>query len=345
MKTNYFHNFNYSLANEDIRIEKKLSENSQTIAAVCGSGLRALSLIRQDLKELTIFDISQTQLDYARFHLIAIQKLNYLDYLTLFGFKSGSLPVRSKILYSVKPSSPSNAFIDNLDMQSLERGLIYSGRWESFIISIARVVRFFLDFDFYEEAYLGRVDPEKWPKGKLAWLLNTVAHPLVINHFLYRGNMPKNQHEPLPAFLLRGIKDTLFSKEIKSSHLHQLFFLGSLEFDEGIDSIISPLQFETIKNYQGPVSFLKIGIVDALKNINADFWSFSDVLSYLSEKESLEISNLALTSNWKRAVFRTFLKHPELVGNITRSRNVELEKWAAFTDSTRLYQFQIYDKD
>ncbi len=343
MGSKYFQGFNYSLANEDFQIEVELSRNYRSIAAVCGSGLRAFNLLRPDVEVLTLFDISQTQLDYAQFQLQAIKHLPYLDYLKLVGFVSCDLSEKVKIKNQLSENNTENFFLKELSFEMLERGLVYSGRWESFVIKIAKVIRFFLDFDFDSEVYQVASEKATWPKGKLQWLLNLIARPSIFNRFLYKGHMPSQVGLSLGEFLIQGIDSIVKSPKLKQSALHQLFFLGNVKYKEGIDSVISEEKFNVIKNYQGKIDFELIGLTEAFKRIRADFWSCSDVLSYLSTEEINALSSVVSGSSCKRVVVRTFRNHPELNATLNSKRNKRSEEWAMDTDLTRLYNFKIYD--
>ncbi len=344
MGSKYFQGFNYSLANEDFQIEVELSRDFQSIAAVCGSGLRAFNLLRPDVKELTLFDISQTQLDYAQFQLEAIKSLSYADYLKLFGFLHCDLSEKVKIRNQLLEGKSENSFLKEMNFEMLERGIFYSGRWESFVIKIAKIVRFFLDFDFDAEVYQSPSIKPTWPKRKLQWLLNIIARPSIFNRFLYKGHMPSQVGLSLGEFLIQGIDWIISSPNLKQSTLHQLFFLGYVKYKEGIDSVLSKDKFNLIKNYRGKIEFELIGLTDAFKKIKADFWSCSDVLSYLSIAEIKMLSDALVNCTCRRVVIRTFRNHPELNATLDSNRNRSLEVWAMDTDLTRLYRFKIYDK-
>ena len=344
MGIKYFQGFNYSLANEDFQIEVELSRGARSIAAVCGSGLRGLNLIKPDLEKLTLFDISQTQLDYAQFQVQAIQELSYLDYLKLFGFQSCDLNERVKLRNQLSEKYSGNSFLNKLNYEMLETGIIYSGRWESFVIKIAKVIRFFLDYDFDSELYQGGSVFTSWPKKKLQWLLNIIARPLVFNLFLYRGHMPSQVELTLGELVIQGIDWIVKSPKLKQSTLHQLFFIGEIKYKEGIDSAMNEEQFNIVKKFQGKIDFELTGLTEALKKIKAEFWSVSDVLSYLPAGEIKELSERVLQSSYQRIVMRTFRNHPELDKALDSKRNRDLENWAMDAELTRLYRFKIYDK-
>lgn len=339
----YFQKFNYSLANEDIQIEQSFAKGYHSIAAICGAGLRAFGLIHPNLKKLTVIDVSAIQLDYARLHLESIRHLSYHEYLSFFGFRFATLNQRECWKNQLLSEGVTSDFLKSLPSDWLKRGIIYSGRWESFIIRLGKIIRFFLDYDFKNQIYENPINRE-WPKKRLGMLLKIFANPLVIDRLLYRGQMAKTEKTNLEDLLIQGFDFVIKSPRVRESFLHQLMFLGGLSYQEGIDAIISESGFNQIKSYRGEISFVNMDLNNAFEKIEAHFWSCSDVLSYLSSEQINKFSLVLSTRKAQRIVFRSFMKHPkiELGGRFTK--NIDLMELAHKEDLTRLYEFQIFDR-
>jgi S-adenosylmethionine-diacylglycerol 3-amino-3-carboxypropyl transferase len=97
----FFQDFNYSLANEDTRVEQKDSRGCRDILAVCGSGARVIPLLHKDLKRITVVDTSSVQLDYLRLKHELVLQLDDADYLKFLGYRHANPAFRENILKQI----------------------------------------------------------------------------------------------------------------------------------------------------------------------------------------------------------------------------------------------------
>lgn len=347
----YFSGLNYSLANEDNRIEKRLSVNSKRILAVCGSGTRALSLLSDKVQELSIVDISQAQLDYARFKYELIKLMSYEDYLAFIGLHESDLIQRISIFKKYQHNDWVSNYYHTIPKDYIHKGLIYSGRWESFLITLGRIItgltgyeNYLLDFSDSEHA------KRFWPEQRLHFLINLLAHPRVLNHFLYKGQMIDLKENHLGDFLLNNFRKDFLEKNPKESFFLQLLFLGRIMFSEAYPLEFKEETFLSIKNYHGTINFICADLITVLGKVDFDFASLSNVATYFTTKskeafESQLLKVLLRSNTQKQVVMRSFLRpdriqNKELLSYLDHEQSLSAEQ----QDSTLLYKFQILKK-
>lgn len=347
---NYFEHFNYSLANEDSRVEMQLCQSYSSAVSICGAGGRAFSLIPSGISSLKIIDVSEVQLLYAKFQLELIQQLELPDFLKLMGYEFESLKYRKRLLTSLHFSKEVQDFVVQIPDKKLAKGLIYSGRWENYLLTISRYIRFLLKYDFSDIFVCPDVNSQRdffyktWPQKRLQFLMNVIANPRLMNRLLYKGRMAESKSENLISFLENNFR-TFFTEHIaKEGLFHQLLFLGEVRFKEAYPPFLWPENYLKIKNFKGDIQFLKKNLHEAFMTEEAQFWSCSDVLSYFSDEDLLKLEGiLNARQGSQRLVFRTFLKHPHLSLAKSWLQKDELVANAVSQDVTSLYKFQIFD--
>ncbi|MCM2281509.1 MAG: BtaA family protein, partial [Bdellovibrionaceae bacterium] len=86
----YFDDLNYTLSNEDTRIEHGLlKKGADHVFSIAGSGARVLPLIAKHPKNLNVIDMSQEQLYLNELRLAAAQELTYEEFLFFIGYRGG----------------------------------------------------------------------------------------------------------------------------------------------------------------------------------------------------------------------------------------------------------------
>lgn len=346
----YFTGLNYSLANEDNLIESQLIGQSSKALAVCGSGARALALLNGDLKELTIIDISQAQLDFAKFKYELIKSMTYEDYITFMGLRQVNLIDRTEIFNSYQYSGWTKQYYQQIPKDIIADGLIYSGRWESFLIKLGNAIttltgyeNFILDFQDRDHA------TKYWPEKRLRFLINSLAHPLILNTFLYKGQMINLDEHHLGDFLLKSFKQGFLDKDPRDSFFLQMLFLGKVIYQQAYPLEFQKNSFELIKNFQGKVHFIRKDLIQAVEEVDFDFASLSNVASYFDIQNKLKFEESLFKTlsrqGPRQIILRSFLR-PDLIKFEKLKFYLDQERslLAEQQDSTLLYKFQILTK-
>lgn len=347
----YFRSFNYSLANEDSSVERALARDYHSPVVIGGSGIRALSLLSPHFESLQVVDVSRFQILYARLQWELAQQLTYENFCQVMGYQDLSLALRVRQLKELSFSSEVRQLLGRFPRIMIEEGLIYGGRWESYLLKVSSLIRrtsrhdfsvYFETKDLSEQQHLFETC---WPRKRLSLLMRLFANPVLMNRLLYRGQMAKASDENLISFLEGNFENVFRNFPLKKSFFHQLLFLGKLSYPEAY-----PLQTEIWPDLQScakKVQFLSLDLLSAMESLPGDFWSCSDVVSYFSAQDLHRLAEaMSLRLKWKipqRVVFRSFLRHPVLGPYPGWASRADLALEAADRDSTQLYRFQIFD--
>ena len=345
----YFSGLNYSLANEDSRIERDMVLEFSTALAVCGSGSRAFSLIHDKLDTLIIVDISSSQIEFARLKWELIRQLSYEDYLAVMGYVEATMGHRCKILDTCVWSESTKIYLKSIPKSAIENGLIYSGRWESKLIRLGRWITTLTGHDFRQNFIEPKSNPQGWPRRRLSFWIYLLANRFILNRFLYKGQMVKSNQNGVAEFLIKNFEDCFLKNDPKNYFFQQMLFLGKIEFRPGLPIDVHEDVFLQIKRFKGTIEFHVMDLNRALKNFDFQFGSFSNVPSYFHDSEIGEFETTLSTQfklgSLKIAVIRSFLKHrsvqhPDLMALVDKTSNDAAE----IKDSTQLYRFQILQK-
>lgn len=346
--SNYFSKLNYSLSNEDSRVERKYAQLYSSILAVGGSGSRAFSLIHDKLEKLIIIDISEPQIQYARFKLELFRQLSYSDYLKFMGYQNASFSERNEITTRVKLSTEAHNYVRSIPKKFVEKGLIYSGRWESILIRIGRLITS-LTMHNFRRNFLAEANKEAlWPGRRLKVLIKLLANQTILNLFLYRGQMVKSMDINMVDFLYNNFKSCFLDSDAKDSFFHQMLFLGRIEFSSGLPIDVTEDVFNQIKNFQGSIEFYQMDLTQAIRKFNFQFGSFSNVPSYFTDSQNQDFEQelaRSFENGASSVVIRSFLKHREVIHpDLKLKLNQKNSRHAQQMDSTGLYRFQILEK-
>ncbi len=303
------------------------------------------------MTEAEIVDLSDFQLDYIRLKYELIKALDFEDYLKFMGYSKCSTESRKALLDRIILSEQARSFARQIPDALLHKGLIYSGRWESFLIRLGKLIRTFClkDFGVFFEQRSPQLQDElftaAWPELRLRFLMRLFANQRILNHFLYKGEMAQASGPSFLEFLEENFRLTFSSDRARKSFFHQILFLGEVAHKEAHPLEVQPDSFSSIKKFQGQLHFKKLELIQALETSEATAFSFSDVISYFSPLQIQRLSKALdekLAQGSKIAVLRSFLNHPQLNLSKTTFRKKDLESLATRQDSTLLYQFQVY---
>lgn len=343
--TAYFSQLNYSLANEDSRVERSLCAGFTSALSVCGSGSRAFSLIQPGLKKLIIVDISAPQLAFAKFKWELIRTMTYENYLTFMGYVFASLEQRLDIIESVDLGASALHYYRLIPESNIDNGIVYSGRWESIMIKLGKLITGLCMHDFHKNFLQTGERESIWPRKRLQFFVGMFANSWILDNFVYKGQMVKEGERTLVDVLNANFEYRFLRDDPKKSFFHQMLFLGEIKFPEGFPIYLAREVFEEIKNYNGDIEFHQMDLGEAVKSFDFEFGSFSNVPSYLTERQNAEFEiNLLdrLNKGTRRIVSRSFLRHRGVKNRDLRARlDIYRSQLAEQQDVTGLYQFQI----
>lgn len=346
MADKYFNKLNYSLMNEDIRVERYAVDQTQakSILSVAGSGYRSFNLINDRTESLTLIDMSTDQIQYAKAKLKTILELSKEEYYQFWGYMNATRDFRVNIHDKLKLN------IDHLVNFNSEVPPTYQGNWEKTFLIFNKVVskvlgqkhlRQFASFEKLED----QIDfYNKYFKKKL-WKLVVfiLGNRAMFNALLYKGNfVKKNISDSYLSFYDKRYYELFHKKLLRENFFIQLVFFGKL-----IDSRAYPVLIQP-ENYDKTCGLLKdkeihfeVGsIFDHRKSY--DFISLSNVPSYLVnelERDYLKIMEKLLNPNG--VLFeRHYLRVPEV--GLHALKEIPFDFYDI--DVVNMYQFKQYQK-
>jgi len=326
----YFTKLNYSLANEDTSLERKLSQiyRPQNIISVCGSGSRALPLITPDTKILTIVDLAEQQLMMAKLRIQTYIQLSYEQFLTFWDYPNESnisLPQdRKKLFQSLKLDSNCKTYFTTLFESYNWQSILYAGKWEKTFILFSKIIEkilgkkhtqkvFSFDQLHDQQSYI----QNEFPQWRWKLLIALIGNKALFNALLYKGSFIKKNISSSYFDHYYLAFNRLFQKNLaKKSFFLQLCFLGKILYKEGILVEANLECFQQIKEClpQIQINFLQTDIINAIQSQkNIHFVSLSDVPSYFSEKveKSFLLDIRPSLSHDAVIVLRNYLRIPD----------------------------------
>jgi S-adenosylmethionine:diacylglycerol 3-amino-3-carboxypropyl transferase len=257
---------------------------------------------------------------------------------------------RTTIFNSYQYSDWTRQYYQQIPKDVIADGLIYSGRWESFLIKLGKVITAMTGYENFHLDFQDRDHAQKyWPEKRLRLLINCLAHPQILNKFLYKGQMISLNDHHLGNFLLNNFKKSFLEKDPRDSFFLQMLFLGKVIYNQAYPLEFQKSTFTHIKNFQGTIHFLRKDLIQAVEELDFDFASLSNVASYFDIQNKLKFEEALfgiLTKQGSRQIIlRSFLrpdpiKLEKLKSYLDKERSLIAEQ----QDSTLLYKFQILKK-
>jgi S-adenosylmethionine-diacylglycerol 3-amino-3-carboxypropyl transferase len=225
----YFHQLNYTMANEDTHLEFEMIKalESKSILTIGGSGSRALPFLALPVENLKIVDVSLLQVKLIQFKLETIRQLSRADALK---FWIGEEPeARRNIVSKMKLDSDLKDFIDTqLDLNGDKSPPLYWGKWEKTFLTFSKIASFLYNEKTRRDLFDSK-DPlgfyQKNIKGiKWTLLLRLVGNSAIFNSLLYKGHFIKKNSELSYFDYYQRSFERLFALDIKRSHFLQICF-------------------------------------------------------------------------------------------------------------------------
>jgi S-adenosylmethionine-diacylglycerol 3-amino-3-carboxypropyl transferase len=323
----YFSKLNYTLANEDTRLELSLLQPGQRhVLAVAGSGGRVLPLLARKPERLTCVDMVPEQLYLTELRLASVKALTHAEFLGFWGYppRSFTPAERESAFASLALSDEARIFFADFFEQHRWASILYTGRWERTFIKLSKINRKFVGaaglglFDALTVAEQNEYLESRFPHKAWSTVVFLLGNAGTFNALLYKGHFPqKNIPESFYGFYSKVFKHLFRQGLARESFFLQLLFFGQVVFSEGCPIECQPEVFEAAKKAVGEtrVSYKRGDLIEtaASEKQPIDFLSLSDVPSYFSgelERKFLQRVAPALTKD-ALVVLRNYLHVPQ----------------------------------
>ncbi|MBK7962766.1 MAG: DUF3419 family protein [Bdellovibrionales bacterium] len=359
----YFSDLNYTLSNEDTRIEYDLlPENSGRVFSIAGSGARCLPLLAKNPAQLDVVDMSESQLFLFELRWRGAQALTYEEWLYFMGYRGGvqgwTEQADSRFILFQRLALTPEARDYWLARRSgwENQGFIRLGRWESHFQKLGRIFRDFLQCDFspifraQSLAEQMELYKKHWPHKRFNAFLKVAASEYVFNKFLYKGHFSgsegRRSESELPSVFLQKEFFRLFQTQlVRKNYFMQILFLGEIRYEEGLPWEAHRMIFERVAQSRTEVT-MKVGnLLEELPKQAYDFVSLSVTISYLSESDAESLlQKLHPGAGTSLVAIRSFLRSPQKMNTEGWVECLDRNHWATQIDGTGVYRFHIYRK-
>ncbi len=289
---NFFDNLNYSLGDEDSRVEYSiLPSNSNVVLSVAGSGGRCIPLLAKSPEKLICVDISLPQLELTKLRFHALEILDHADYLKLLGYVDCTSEERLDILSKIDVSNIDRRFIESLQRRiGNGEALIYFGGFERMLMTLNKVIRFVLGDsvnDFLKADDLSQqLDFYKYQFPRMRWklIMAVLGNSTLFNTVLYKGRFPAKNIDKSYYKIYKDIFDHLFSNIlVKQSFFVNLVLWGQLKGNASFPIECDPEIYALAKRALGTteIQFLNSDVYKvAASQKSLGFISLSDIPSF-----------------------------------------------------------------
>lgn len=364
MAQEYFSDLNYTLANEDTRVEYDLlPEKVSRVFSIAGSGARCMPLIAKHPKELDVVDMSVSQNHLCELRFEAMKVLNYEEYLFLMGYRGALQSGKDegddrKVIFAKVPLSPAaKKYWEERSAGWSPRGFILLGRWESHFQKLGLLFRDYLKCDFSKVFEAQSLEEQiefyekYWPHVRWKSFIRVAASEFVFNKFLYKGHFSgrseeKTESRPPYQFVTEEFERIFRTQLVRKNYFMQILFLGKIAYEEGLPLEAHREIFEKVKASPTKVNYLLGNLLEHLPNKNYDFISLSDTISYLQQEDANQILQRLHpeTKSGSQMVIRSFMRAPTAPDLRGWQASPDKDAWAQRIDGTGVYQFHIFKK-
>ncbi len=364
MSQEYFSDLNYTLSNEDTRVENQLlPQSANSVFSIAGSGARCIPLIANNPSHLHIIDMSSAQIHLCELRFQALKQLSHQQWLFFLGYRGGiqdgndAGDSRVKLFNQLELTAETKKYWSERRAGWEGKGLILLGRWESHFQKLGIIFKNYLQCDF---SFLFKAQSleeqislyeKNWPHFRWKSLLRIFASEYVFNKFLYKGHFSgdsdrRTEDRPPYQFIWEEFERIFRTQLVRKNYFMQIIFLGEVRYEEGLPLEAHESIFHAAKKSKTQVHYHVGNLLDILPSQAFDFVSLSDTISYLPA----DIANNLLqklhkdTKSGSQIVIRSFMKAPTKMNQSGWKRLQEKEDWAHKIDGTGVYQFHIFEK-
>jgi len=364
MTQEYFSNLNYSLGNEDTRMEVELVNKlkPEKIFTIAGCGSRALPLLSCAPQELTCIDVAKPQLLITQLRLKSIEAFSYQEFMTFWGFspydKTDFSDRRKELFQRLDLSPQAREYFAEYFSRVNWGALLYEGKWEKTFSVMSKVVRLVLgkharkvlEFDDLEKQI--HYYNNEFPKNKWKLILFALGNKSVFNALLYKGDFIKKNVPESHFDYYREAYERLFTQNLASqSFFMHLCFQGRIINENGNTIEAQEENFHACQ--QALSSGSKVNILEKdlssaasdLAGNGFDYASLSDVPSYFSgdlEKNFMQEVR-GMMNEGGVVVLRNYLREPEVdtsgYEEITPKFSSEIR-----SERVQMYKVRIFQK-
>lgn len=365
MTAEYFSDLNYSLGNEDTKMEVDilLKLKPKKILTIAGCGSRALPLLACHPEKLICIDVAKPQLLITELRYAALKEFNYQDFMTFWGFapfdKTDFCERRKELFTRLDLKEETRVYFSTYFAKVSWKTLLYEGKWEKTFSVMSKVVRLVLGSAADESLTFDKLDEQihyynnKFPKAKWKLILFLLGNKSVFNALLYKGdfikkNVPESHFEYYEDAYQRLFTEGLANK----SFFMHLCFQGKIANEKGNTIEADQENFEACKAALASGSEVKIwdkDLVSAsteLAGEELEYASLSDVPSYFSgelEKNFMQ-KLLPAMKQGGVVVLRNYLREPEVdtsgYDEITPRFSDEIRN-----ERVQMYKVRIFQKN
>jgi S-adenosylmethionine-diacylglycerol 3-amino-3-carboxypropyl transferase len=361
MADQYFNALNYTMANEDTRLEYELlPDKTAHVLTIAGSGSRVLPLFAKFPKKMSIVDFSPTQIALTQTRIETVRLLNYEEFLAFWGYPAKPMnPKTRKDIFEKLPLTENNHKIMSQVFKSHSFGpLLYTGKYEKAIRTISKIIRTVLGDHieqlkgFHDHADFMDYIYQDFPNFRWKMLVKLLGNSTMLNALLYKGSHPaKNINLSYAQYY-----EQLFNSLFRICTPRESFFLQLIFFGEVIDISGAPFEADP-KIYwnmqqgiqQCDIQYYDGDLFEVIEQFDekVDFVSFSDILSYFpTELGSVYLQKIRNNLNPMAITVHRYYLHV--------SRNLDCDGYEKITDKyreeinherTQIYITDVYQKD
>lgn len=295
MTQKYFSGLNYTLGNEDTSVEIELVSKYRSVSvfSVCGSGGRALPLLSDSVKDLTLSDISGEQILLAKLREATYKQLSHADFLCFWGYFPYSddnfCEARKRLFQGLELNNSVKDLFSTIFSELQFRSLLYVGKWERTFATLAKINRTILGKDFDRILKFDHLAEQQmyyqkdFPLARWKIVLFLLGNKALFNALLYKGDFIQKNSPGSHFDYYHQAFDRLFTHDIaqKSFFLH-LCFYGKINSLAGVPVEAHELSHKRIASSQGVIHYVTEDMIThlSLGERTYDFLSLSDVPSY-----------------------------------------------------------------
>jgi len=332
MSNQYFSDLNYSLGNEDTKVEYEMVKKLKplTIIAVSGSGSRALPLLVSNPQKMICVDLASQQLALLRLRIEVLKKLSYEEFLKFWGYApyGEALQNRNERKAMFEKLSLLDSDRDYFCHLFVKKGwdsILYEGKWEKTFYLFSRFVYALLGkrrlelFDCITLSAQKEYINKKFPRWRWMFILFVLGNRSMFNALLYGGHFVKKNIAKGYFNFYNESFNYLFNQILaRENFFLQICFLGKIIFKEANILEAQCFCFEEMKDNLSrkytEIIEVQGDLINAICNhTKVDFISMSDVPSYFSgdiEKNFLQKIKSSLSLG-AIIVIRNYLRIPE----------------------------------
>ena len=343
----------YSHVNEDSSVERKFSQDYETLFCVVGSGERVIALLdNQQIQQVYAVDTNLDAIQLLKLKLQALTVLDVNDYLGFIGSKKMGVDERIICFKNClkELDSSSKRYWDRKGAL-IEKGILYAGQYEVFLAKIRPFLKVLLGTSFYkifdnDYTYFPSI---RWRLVRFFFSIKIVFKLFGNKDVSFVGNQAD------VSLISTSFQELIDRKEMKGSFMAHLVFKGHLE-EMSKDSVPPSLNPEILKSIQKrlrnkevEISYEHESILNVLKKYKLKLkaqkicCSMSDILSFEKPEYVLQcIKSLAFIENASIVfVIRSFLRNH--IENIHIKQIVKLGfTFESFTQSETSNMYKVY---